>query len=130
MIGPFIFYISSSFIFGRLYLSKNFSIFSRLSILLSYLLVVLYYDPFYFHDVSCNLSFFITNFIDLSPLHFSLDESEFINFVDLCRKPAFSIIDLFCCFLCLYFIYFFSDLYDFFPSTKFGFCLFIFLNLL
>ena len=32
--------------------------------------------------------------------------------------------------LCLYFIYFCSDLYDFFPSTNFWFCLFFFLQLL
>ena len=31
------------------------------------------------------------------------------------------------CFLCFYFIYFCSDLYDFFPSANFGFCLFFFL---
>ena len=33
------------------------------------------------------------------------------------------------CLLSLYFIYFCSDLYDFFPSTNFGFCLFFYLLL-
>ena len=40
----------------------------------------------------------------------------FNNFVDLFKVPVFSFIEFFYCFLHLYFIYFSSDLYDFFPS--------------
>ena len=59
-------------------------------------------------------------------LELQLQAVGFIDFVDLFKEPALSFIDLFYCFLCLYFIYFCSDLYDFFPSTNFGFCLFSF----
>ena len=50
----------------------------------------------------------------------------FYQFVYLLKEPAFNFIDLCYCFLCFYFIYFCSDLYDFFPSANFGFCLFFF----
>ena len=39
------------------------------------LLVVVSYDTLYFCGVRCNFSFFISNFIDLSPLPLFLDES-------------------------------------------------------
>ena len=52
-----------------------------------------------------------------------LDKQKFINFVYLLKEPAFTLIDLCYCFLCFCFIYFCSDLYDFFPSTDFGFSL-------
>ena len=47
---------------------------------------------------------------------------RFIRSVCLFSEAAFSVIDLFCCFPCLYFIYFCSDIYDFFPSTDFRIC--------
>ena len=68
-----------------------------------------------------NFSFFIFNFIDLSLLPFVLD--GIISFIfshnQLCNE--------FCYSFHFFFICFFSDLCDFFPSTKFGFCLFFFL---
>ena len=42
------------------------------------------------------------------------------------KKPALSFMGLFYCFLGLYFICFFSDVYDFLPSSGFGICLFFF----
>ena len=87
--------------------------------------VVVSYDPLYFYDVHCDF-FLISIFIELSPLPFFLDESSrrFIYFIYLFKEPAFSLSNLCYCFLHLYFIYFCSDLYYFFPSTNFGFCLF------
>ena len=91
--------------------------------------VLVSYNPLYFCSVSCEFSLFISIFIDLRPLPFFLDESGqgLISFVYLLRKPAFSFIDLCYCFLCFYIIYFCTDLYDFFPSTDFGFSLFFLL---
>ena len=75
VIGLFIFSLSSWFILGRLYLSKDWSISSRLSILLAYsFFVVVSYGPLYFCDVSSNF-FYIPDFTDLGPLPFFLDES-------------------------------------------------------
>ena len=54
VIGLFIISISSWLSLGRLNFSKNLSISSRLS-----------YNPLYFCIVCCNLSFFISNFVDL-----------------------------------------------------------------
>ena len=68
--GLFIFSISSWFSLGRLYPSKNLSISSRLSILLA-LLTVVPCDPLYFCGVHCNFFFYISNYIDMSPLPFS-----------------------------------------------------------
>ena len=126
------FSISSWFSLGRLYLCKNLSISYRLSILLAYSCLVVSYDPLYFYGVSFSFSFFISNFIDLSSLHFFLDElgQSFIKVVDLFKEPTFGFTDLLYCFLCLYFIYFCSDLYDFFPSANFKSCLFFSLKLL
>ena len=63
----------------------------------------------------------ISDFIDLDPLFLlmSLSKSLFYLF----KKPSLGFGDLFkIYFLSLYFIYSCSDLYDFFPFTKFGFC--------
>jgi len=68
VIGQLIFSISSWFSLWRLYLSNNFS---KLSILLALLLVMISYDPLYFCGFSCNFSFIISNFIDLIHLTFS-----------------------------------------------------------
>ena len=62
---PFIFSIFSWFSFGRLSVSKNLSIFSRLWVLLLLfvcfvciqLLRVVPYDPLYFCSIPCNLTF-------------------------------------------------------------------------
>ena len=37
------------------------------------MLVVVFYDPLYFCGISCNSSFFISNFVDLIPLLFFLE---------------------------------------------------------
>ena len=82
----------------------------------------------YFCGASCNFSFFISDFIDLGPLSFFLDESDwrFINFVCLFKEQAVSFIDLFYCFSVR--ISFISAMIFMiiFPSTNFGFCLFFF----
>ena len=132
VIGLFIISISSWFSLGRLNFSKNLPISSRLSILLPYSCSYSLYNPLYFCIVCCNLSFFISNFFDFILLSFFLDESgqRFVNFVYLLKELAFSFINLFYCFYNLFFIYFSSDLYDFFPSTNFGAFLFFFFQLL
>ena len=86
--------------------------------------IVVSYGVLYFCSVGFKFSFYISDFTDLGPLPFFLDEfsSRFINFVYLFKEPAFSFVDLCCCFL-----YLRSDLYDFFPYTNFGFCLFFYL---
>ena len=68
VIGQLIFSLSSWFSLWRLYLSNNFS---KLSILLALLLVMISYDPLYFCGFGCNFSFIISNFIDLIHLTFS-----------------------------------------------------------
>ena len=75
VIGPFIFFVSSWFSLGRLYLSKNLSISSRFSILLACISLQQSHDYLHFCDVQCNFSFLISSFIELSPL-FLLDESN------------------------------------------------------
>ena len=54
---------------------------------------------------------------------FFLHESgeRFFNFVYLLKEPGFCFINLYYCFFHFFFIYFCLDLYDFFPSTNFGF---------
>ena len=95
--GMLRFSVSSWFSFGRLYFSKNLSIFSNLSHFIAIqFFIVICYDPLYFCVVHCNFSFFISNFIDLSLLPFFLGESgyRFVSFVYLLKEPAFSFIDL------------------------------------
>ena len=66
------FSISSWFSLGRLYLSKNLSISSRLSLLLVAHSGL--FQFFVFCAVSYNFSFFVSDFIDLVPSAFFLDE--------------------------------------------------------
>ena len=74
-IGLFIFSISSWFSLRRSYRSKNLSVPSRLSILLAYSCFQESLNSVHFFGVSCNFYFIISNFIDLSPIGFFLDES-------------------------------------------------------
>ena len=68
-----LYFMSSLFSFGRLYIFKNLSISSPDM----ELLIVTFYDPFYFCVVYCNFSIFTYNFIALSfRLFFFLDESD------------------------------------------------------
>ena len=48
----------------------------------------------------------------------------------ICKEPAFSVINLFYCFLSFCFTYFFTDFYCLFPPTNLMFCVFFFLLLL
>ena len=73
VIHLFIFSISSWFSLGRLYLSKNLSISSRLSVLLAYSYFSSLSSSFVISVMSCCNSFFISNCIDLSPLSFFLE---------------------------------------------------------
>ena len=66
MICLFIFSLSSWFSLRILYLPKDLSISSWLSILLAF------HYPLYFCAVCCNFSFYIFNFIDLNPSPFLL----------------------------------------------------------
>ena len=76
----------------------------------------------HFCSVSCNFFFFISNFTDLNPLLFSWWFWLKVYKFYLLKEPNFSFIYLWYYFLFLYFIYFCSDLYDFFPSSNFGVC--------
>ena len=60
------------------------------------------YDPLHFCVVCCNLSFFISNFVDLSFSPFFLDESgyRFVSLIYLLKETAFSFIYLCYCFIC------------------------------
>ena len=91
------------------------------------LLVVMSYEPLCFYSVSCHFSFFISSFIDLSPLPFfflmSLCESLPISIIFSKNQLLVSLI-FFCYCLHSHFIYFCSNFYDFFPSTNFAFCFF------
>ena len=82
VIGLYISSVSSWVSCGKLYCSENLSISSRLFILLSYSCS---HDDLYFCGVSCNFSFFISSFIDMSLLSVFVDESGywFICFVCL-----------------------------------------------
>ena len=60
--------------------------------------------------------FFLMSLANGLSILFIFSKNHLLVFFDLCY-----------CFLCFYFIYFCSDLYDFFPSANFGFCLFFFL---
>ena len=71
VIGLFIFSISSWFSLGRLYLSKNLFLLGC-SVYWHIVPCGVSHNPLYFCDASCNFSFFISNFIDLSPLPFFL----------------------------------------------------------
>ena len=79
--------------------------------------------------IHCDFSFFIYNFGYLgsfSPL-FSESGQGFVNFVHLFKEPALGFINFLYCFLSLYLIDFFFDLYNFLPSADFRtFLLFFF----
>ena len=88
VIGLFIFSISSWFSLGRLYLSKNFSVFCCLFYWCIVACSSLLWS-FVFLWSQCNISFFIFNFIGLNPLpFFKIDESSlrFISFVYLPKE--------------------------------------------
>ena len=72
VIGLFIFSISFLFSLGKLDLSKNLSISSWLSILLTYICFLVSYASLFFCGVSCNIFLFISNFIYLRHLPFFL----------------------------------------------------------
>ena len=94
-----------------------------------WLLIVVSYDPLYFCVVCCNFSFFIFNFIDLSLLIFffwmSLANGLSISFI-FSKNQLLVFTDLCFSFLHFFFLYFCSNLYDFFPSTNCGFLFFFF----
>ena len=119
----FLFLLASTF--GRLYFSKYLLISSRLSILLAYFLILLFYDPLNLCVICCNF-FFVYNFIDLSLLFFFFFPFPWWVWLMICqfypfKEPTFCFNDLCYCFLCFFFIYFYTDLYDLFPSITFGF---------
>ena len=90
------------------------------------------YDPLYFCGVSCNFSFFISNFIDLNSLFFLVESDQsFISFVYLLIRPTFSFIDL--CFFVIsivfplfLFLFYFYSLFSIFSLFYFiYFCLIV-----
>ena len=107
--------ISSWLSLGWLYLFKNLPI----SFMLSILFVHSCCSILCISAVSAVTSFLISNFTDLSPLTFFLDESQWrLSVLSIFSKIlAFYFIDLCYFFLCFYFSNFCSDLYDFFLLT-------------
>ena len=124
----FIFSISSWFCLGSLQLCRTLSISSRLFILWTYNCLQQSLMILYISVVSVVIYLFsFLIFIDLSSLHFFLNNlakglSIFFAKNQLLFSLIFSII--------FSIIYFCSYLYDFFPSTNFGFCWFLFISLL
>ena len=85
------------------------------------------YNLLYFCVVYCDFSIFISNFIDLILLPFF---SWWVwltvcLFCYLLKEPAFTSVDLCYSLLCLFFTYFCTDFYDFFPSVNFGVFFFV-----
>ena len=87
-----------------------------LMIFFCYLCDVGCYFCFIFHSISWVLSHFFLVSLDKCLSILSLKR----------KKKQLSFMGLPYCFLGIYFIYFFSDVYDFLPSSGFGFCLFFF----
>ena len=110
--------MSSLFSFGRLYIFKNLSISSPDM----ELLIVTFYDPFYFCVVCCNFSLFVSNFIDLTLLFFLISLVNSLSILLIfSQNQLFSFFDLCYSLLHLFFIYFCSDFHDVFPSNFFLF---------
>ena len=105
-------------ILGKLYVTRNVSISSKLSNF-GNTIVIFSYNPLHFCGVTCHF-FFISDFNYLGPPLF-LDEShkKSVNPVYIFKKPSPDFIDLLYCFFRLYVKFFHSDLYYFLPSTHF-----------
>lgn len=118
------FSLPSWFGLRKLYFSRNLFIFSRSLILLCIIACHNLYDPSYFCSVTCNFSF-IFYFIYLGLLFF-FSYLVWIEFYKFCLTFQNQLLAslIFWNYFCLYFIYFCSDLYYFFPYTNFGLCSF------
>ena len=114
----------SWFMLGRLSFSKNLSLSCRLFILLTYSCSYYSHDSLYFCVVFCNVFFTSNLLIWFFSLFFLMSlASGLSSFFYLLIEPAFSFINLCCCFLHFLFNYFCSDLYDLFPAADLGlFC--------
>ena len=85
-------------------------------------LLVVSHDPWWFCGVGCNLSLFIYRSIDLSPFPFFwMNLAKSLSILFIFSKNELLVYWSLPLFLCLYFIYFCFDLYDFFPSTNVSF---------
>ena len=94
-----------------------------------HIIVGISYVLLYFCAVGCTFSCFISDFIFwvLSLLFFLMSLTKGLSILFyLSKEPTLSFIDLFYSFLKSLFIYFCSNLYYFFSSANFGFCLFFF----
>ena len=92
----FLFSTSSWFSVGRLYLSKNLSISSRLSFFFFsiQLLIVVSYDPLCICVVCCNF-FFISNFIDLNILFFLMSLANGLSILYIMSKNQLLVLLIF-----------------------------------
>ena len=123
VIGLFRLSISSWFSLRRVYISRNFSMSSRLSNLYNCLFVVFPYDFLYLCDIGCYFSF--SSFLFIWVLSFSW--WAWLKVYKFC----FSFQKISSCFhwsflLFVFDLYFLSDLYYFLPSAVFGLCLLFF----
>ena len=84
------------------------------------MVIIVSYNPLYFCIVCCNLSFFISNFVDLILLFFLMSLAKGLTILLIFSKNQLLVLLIF---TIVSFISFCSDLYDFFPSTNFVFFL-------
>ena len=119
VIALFTFSISSLFSLGRLYISKNVSISSTLSIILAYSCLKKSFMIICISIISVVVSFsFLILMIWTLSHFFPWWVCLKVNFVYLYKVSTFSFIHLLYCFLYLYFINFCINLYYFLPLTK------------
>ena len=121
VIDLFRFSISSWYILGRLYVSRDLSFLQGCPSL--FLFNIISQGPLYFCSISCNTSSFFSNFIWV----FSFSWWIYLQVCLFCLHfflKALSFIDPFYCLFSLCFICFHSVLCYFFPSTGFGLLLF------
>jgi len=130
VMGLLRFSLSSWFNFGRLHFSKNSFISSKLSLFFWHIVAdssLLWSFVF----LCCLLWFlhFIYNFVDLVlfPFFFLMSLANGLSILFIFSKNQLLVLLIFCYgLLCFFFIDFYSDFYDFFSSTNFGFLHFFF----
>ena len=94
------------------------------------LFIIVSYNPFYFCTVCCNLSVFISKFVDLILLSlFLMSLAKGLSVLFIFSKNRVLVLLTVTIVSHFFFSFFCSYLYDFFPSTNFGIFLFFFFQL-
>ena len=115
-------YISSWFIFGRMYTSRNF----LSGLFYWHIIVIIFYDPLWSCSMCCNLSSFISDFIwvlslSLSFFFFLMRIAKGISVLFALLKEQLLLHWSFLLTLSIFFHYFCSDPSGYFSSNSFGF---------